>query len=1280
MAGENDLGGSVGLDITEFRANVNELNRQIRVVDSGFRAAAAGMDDWSKSQDGLQQRVAALNQITGLQAQKVANLTEMYERVALEQGANSRAAQELLVRLNRETEVLNQQRRELRDVTDQLDNFGSEQESVADSTEETTGALSKMSGALGEIGKVTAKAAAAGIVAVGAAVAGAIGYIVKFADDSTKAFNKFQAQTGATAEEMAEFREVAQDVYAANLGESIEDVAASMALVKQTTGQIGDALESTTKNALLMRDTFEFEVAESVNAANSMMKAFGITSEQAYTLMAQGAQNGANKNGDLIDVINEYSVHFAQLGLDAEQFTNVLIKGAESGAFTIDKVGDAVKEFGIRSKDESQASADAFKALGLDANQMFSAFASGGPAAEQAFQTVVDRLGSMKDPLKQNQAGVALFGTMFEDLGASAIAALGGVGDQADMTASTLDQIAQAKFGDLGSAFEGLKRQALGALQPVTDSATNMIGGIVTGIQNGDWASVATAVATGIGEMAGQLAEMLPELSSVATTIIGSLAGAITSAIPTVLPAVVETVIALITTIVQVISDNGPMLITAAVQAIMTLIEGLVSALPELVKVAIELIKSLADGIIDALPGLIDAAVEIILTLVDGILNLLPELIPVAIDIIMQLVKGIINAIPRLVKAVPKIVKSIVDTIVNNLPMIIKAAIDLVITLVKALIENLPMLIEAGVEILQAVIKGILSLLVELPKIAWDVFKTLLNAFLDINWGELGKNIVSGLWNGLKNMDAWLNDKIKGWCDDFIGSIKGFLGIHSPSRVMMELGKYTAQGFALGIVGGKKQVFKSAEELAKAVYDASKDWIDERKYYNQLSLQEELQAWQYLSAKYKKGTEERKEADREVYRLKQEIAAAEREDQAEQFEASKKWIEKRKDLNTLSLTQELTSWERVQARYKQGTKEREEAEKNIIRVKQEIYKQLNSLAEDYLSKTKEVNTKLIAEEKRLTEAYDKAVSDRASSIYSFAGLFDEVSPKEDVSGETLLENLRGQLYAMQTWSQNLKQLAARGVEDGLIAELEKMGPGASAEIEALTKLTDGQLGEYQALWKWKHQLARQQATAELEGLKEDTQQQLRELREAANTQLNQLTSEFNAKIKQIRSGTTDEFNAMTAAMPEIGNEIINGLITGMNQMEGELLKTAKSMAESVSKTIKKSLGIKSPSRVMRDEVGKMIGAGISEGISASARDVNAAMQQIGGQVSGTVSASGGTAGAGSTENNYNFSGLFSGAQIVIQSDDDYETIGDKVIRTLTDKVARTSRGTGLNPA
>jgi len=134
------------------------------------------------------------------------------------------------------------------------------------------------------------------------------------------------------------------------------------------------------------------------------------------------------------------------MGISSEEFTDTLIQGAMSGAFQIDKVGDAVKEFTLRSKNGSKTSADGFAALELDANEMFNTFARGGAGSANAFQEVISRLSQMKDPLAQNQAGVALFGTQFEDLGVAGIQALADIENYAKLDSAALDEINAVKY------------------------------------------------------------------------------------------------------------------------------------------------------------------------------------------------------------------------------------------------------------------------------------------------------------------------------------------------------------------------------------------------------------------------------------------------------------------------------------------------------------------------------------------------------------------------------------------------------------------------------------------------------------------------------------------------------------------------------------------------------------------------------------------------------------------------------------------------------------------
>jgi len=336
----------------------------------------------------------------------------------------------------------------------------------------TSDAGKKMSGFGAGLGTIAAGAVAGlGIALVGAGVAG-----VGMADDLQKSLNNLQASTGVTDEEIKGMEESLKNIYNANLGESFDDIATSMASVKQNTGLTGKALEDATKNALLLRDTFEMDVTETTNTANSLMKQFGITSEEAFNLIAQGAQNGANKNGDLLDSLNEYAPQFKSMGFNAEQFTNVLIDGAQNGAFSIDKVGDAVKEFNIRAKDGSKTSAEGFKLLGLNADDMTDAFAKGGDTAQEAFSQVMTSLNSIEDPVKKNAAGVALFGAQFEDLEANGVAALANIGNTASLSKDTLGQINEIKYDSFGEAIQGIGRNLqTGLLLPLGEMVLPML-------------------------------------------------------------------------------------------------------------------------------------------------------------------------------------------------------------------------------------------------------------------------------------------------------------------------------------------------------------------------------------------------------------------------------------------------------------------------------------------------------------------------------------------------------------------------------------------------------------------------------------------------------------------------------------------------------------------------------------------------------------------------------------------------------------------------------------
>lgn len=374
------------------------------------------------------------------------------------------------------------------------------------------------------------KEAGAAATAVGGAVTGTI----VSANGEQKALNSLQAQAGLTAEEMTKYKSVLEDVYKGNFGESQEEVANTLALIKQTTNETNPSkLKEMTENLFTLSDTFGYDFVETLRAVNMMMEQFGVTGDEAFNLIAQGSQKGLNKNGDLLDTINEYSVHYKQLGYDANEFFNSLENGSKAGTFSIDKLGDAMKEFGIRSKDTASSTQEGFALLGYGAKasaediqkakdevakleknlyyakeeqkgfnsstseltkqknadkiaeysealktakeklsslesagkgakgsieDLQARFAKGGDSAKSATAEVLKALFEMDDKVKQNQAGVDLFGTMWEDLGIDGVKALMKVNGSADKTKNTMKKIKDIKYDDVEADWASLGR------------------------------------------------------------------------------------------------------------------------------------------------------------------------------------------------------------------------------------------------------------------------------------------------------------------------------------------------------------------------------------------------------------------------------------------------------------------------------------------------------------------------------------------------------------------------------------------------------------------------------------------------------------------------------------------------------------------------------------------------------------------------------------------------------------------------------------------------------
>lgn len=311
----------------------------------------------------------------------------------------------------------------------------------------------------------------AGLAAMGTGAIAATKYLSDLGGEWQEATNQVAASTGAAGKELENLRGAMERVYADNFGEDVADVADAVALVDRNLANLDqEGLTKATEGALALRDAFEYEVEESTRAAEAIRKNFGTSVDDAFSLIAAGAQNGLDYSGELIDTINEYSSQFSKLGFTADGMFNLLQSGADSTAWNLDKVGDAIKEFSIRAIDGSDTTVSAFEDLGYNAEKIMATFAAGGEGANTAFFEVLNTLMDVDDQVKRDALGVSLFGTMWEDLGVEAMQAMADASSAAYDTQGALEQINQVKYNDLDSALQGIRRQMEADLLPAADA------------------------------------------------------------------------------------------------------------------------------------------------------------------------------------------------------------------------------------------------------------------------------------------------------------------------------------------------------------------------------------------------------------------------------------------------------------------------------------------------------------------------------------------------------------------------------------------------------------------------------------------------------------------------------------------------------------------------------------------------------------------------------------------------------------------------------------------
>lgn len=579
---------------------------------------------------------------------------------------------------------------------------------------------SKLGGFFSKVGK--GALALGGTLATAATTIG--GMAINTSKDLDQAMNSFIAKTNISKDEAGEWQKALEDIYKGNYGESFEDIADSMALATQELYEFDSTqIKDVTENALALRDAFGIEVSDSIRATKTLITQFGISAEEAYNLMAQGAQNGLDFSGEFIDNINEYSVQFNKLGLSAEDMFNIFQSGSDAGAWNLDKIGDAVKEFSIRAIDGSNTTIEGFTKLGMNADEMAQKFAAGGDTAKEAFYETIDAIKAMDDPVQQSIVGVDLFGTMWEDLGPEVITQLGSIREGYDQTADSMNKIKAVKYDDIGSMFEGLKRNVemlllpLGnALMPAITAIMNLILNniplieglitqltpIITQLFTALMPPIQSFIEIALPMLANLIDQVLPIFIELLTTLLPP----VMQIVEALLPVFVELIQLLLPPLIQIIQMLLPMLLTILepllplLQPIIALLQPVISLLMNIVTPLVQLVNMILPPIVTILTNIISFILPILQTNLSATASILTGVFGAAFNAITPIInniQGVLNGIINFItgiftgnwKKAWQGVKDIFSNIISGIANAFKAPINFIIDGINVFIKGL---------------------------------------------------------------------------------------------------------------------------------------------------------------------------------------------------------------------------------------------------------------------------------------------------------------------------------------------------------------------------------------------------------------------------------------------------------------------------------------------------------------------------------------------------------------------------------------------------------------
>ena len=459
-------------DMEKLEANTKQLEAEQKRLTSSFKLQNAELGQNASEADKLELAQKQLRQQMEMTDRVVHNLEQQLSAAKRVYGENSTEVKQLETKLNQAKTTLKQFENSLHSVGQSGSQAADGMEQLGKKLDlhnmmEATQMLQGVSQQLIELGKAT----------VGIAI------------DFDRSQRKIQSSLGLTQKGAENLGKISKEVWKKGFGESLEEVDHSLIKVYQNMRDVPhEELKGASENVLTLAKVYDVDLNEATRGAGQLMSQFGLSTQHTFDLLAAGAQEGLNYSDELFDNLSEYAPLFKQAGFTADEMFTILANGTRDGAYNLDYINDTVAEFGKKVQDGSKGTADAFAGLSKETQGVWEAFNNGKATAADVFKAVIGDLGSMDDKVKQNQIGVGLFATRWEDMGAKAVLGLtdvnGGLGD----VNGRMDEMKKIQEESLGQQFQSALRETQTALEPIgkvlADMAKEVLPKVVEGIKS----------------------------------------------------------------------------------------------------------------------------------------------------------------------------------------------------------------------------------------------------------------------------------------------------------------------------------------------------------------------------------------------------------------------------------------------------------------------------------------------------------------------------------------------------------------------------------------------------------------------------------------------------------------------------------------------------------------------------------------------------------------------------------------------------------------------------